>query len=133
MRDPISGVLTILLLSACATQTGLENRAPVSSADNLPKALDNQMAAVKGQVVRHAGGDQYIVSDATGEMLVEIPPAALRGQSLTAGAAVEVRGVVDKGPGRDRIEAASVDVLDPSSAVGSGQRPPQERRPVHPR
>jgi uncharacterized protein YdeI (BOF family) len=126
MRYPISGSLAVLLLSACATQTGLETRAPVSSADNLPKALDNQMAAVKGQVVRHAGGNQYVVSDATGEMLIDIPPAALRGRSLPAGTDVEVRGVVNRRPGRERIEAASVDVLERSSAVGAGKRPPQE-------
>lgn len=126
VRNAISGFLAALLVSACATPTGLGSRAPVSAADNLPKALDNQMAAVKGRVVRHAGGGHYVISDTTGEMLIEVPPDVLRGRTLSTGTQVEVRGIVDKrAAGRDRIEAASVNVLgpSPSSAVGSGQPP----------
>jgi uncharacterized protein YdeI (BOF family) len=97
---------------------------PISAVDKMPKAVNNQPVSLKGEIVREAGANHYVVSDGTGEVLVNVPQGAARGQDLSVGTQVEVRGLVGRAAGGARIEAAAVDVLGPgdgSSAIGAGR------------
>ena len=126
MRYLLGGLLPALLVSGCvSTDADTQGvRAPLSATDKMARAAHNQGASLKGRIVRQAGTDQYILADGMGEALVRIPAEVARGQALTAGTEVEVRGVVNgRGPGA-RIDAATVNIVDPSegsSAFGPGR------------
>lgn len=126
MRYALWGSLSILLLAGCvSTDADTQGtRMPISAVDKMPKALNNQPASLKGRIVREAGSNQYVVSDGTGEVLVDIPRDVARGQQFPAGTEVEIKGLVNSRAGGGRIEAASVDVLGPAdgaSAIGAGR------------
>jgi uncharacterized protein (TIGR00156 family) len=116
---------------------------PVSSANGVAAAKDNQPAKLRGQIVGQQGKNQYVFADDTGNAVVEIDNKVLKGQSLAAGTQVEIQGEVDKSIIRKqaKVDAKSVTVLasngnpsgsssssSPSSSSPSGSGAPMNER-----
>ncbi len=63
----------------------------------LAEGRDDQHATLQGNLVRHIGGDHYLLKDKTGEMQVEIDAEYFpAGPKITPGAMVELTGKFDK-------------------------------------
>jgi uncharacterized protein (TIGR00156 family) len=110
---------------------------PVTSAQSVAGAKDNQPAKLRGQIVSKQGRNQYVFADDTGNAVVEIDNKVLNGQSLAAGTKVEIQGEIDKSiiKKQAKVDAKSVTVLassgsssSPSSPSGSGA-PMNEQQP----
>lgn len=63
----------------------------------LENGVDDQYATLKGKLVRHTGGKQYVLADASGEIHVEIPTKYFpANQTIDANTTVELTGKFDK-------------------------------------
>lgn len=77
------------------------------------KGVDDQYVRLTGKIVRHTGGKNYILADATGEMPVEIkdkyfPP----NQTLDATTTVELTGQYDKSRfGTSELEVSLIKIV----------------------
>jgi uncharacterized protein (TIGR00156 family) len=125
--------------SGMKSQKDQASSAPVTSANAVAAAKDDQPAKLRGKIVSQQGKNQYVFADDTGNAVVEIGNKVLNGQSLTAGTNVEIQGEVDKGFIRKqpKVEAKSVTVLasssgSPSSSPGGFSAPKNEAQPERP-
>jgi uncharacterized protein (TIGR00156 family) len=124
--------------SVMQSQKGQANSAPVTSANGVAAAKDDQPVKLRGRIVSQQGKNQYVFADDTGNAVVEIGNKVLNGQSLIAGTDVEIQGEVDRGFIRKqpKVEAKSVTVLasssgSPSSSPG-GFSAPNKAQPESP-
>lgn len=63
----------------------------------LDQGKDDQHVTVRGKLVRHIGGDRYVLADSTGEMQVDIDKRYFpQGQPVDANDTVELTGEFDK-------------------------------------
>lgn len=86
---------------------------PVSSI--LKDAEDDQEVALRGKILRKAGGedDKYVFADATGEIVVEIDDDEFPADPIDQNTRVEIRGEVDTDRDRPpKIDVESVRVLN---------------------
>jgi len=99
-----------------------KNAAPVTTAQGVASAQNKQKVQLRGKIVSQQGRNQYMFSDSSGNVVVDIPNKLLNGQKLAAGTEVEIQGDVDtrikKSP---KVEARAVTVL--AAAGGSGSSP----------
>jgi uncharacterized protein (TIGR00156 family) len=103
------------------SRAAAKNAAPVTTAQGVSSAQNKQRVQLRGKIVSQQGRNQYMFSDNSGNVVVDIPNKLLNGQKLAAGTEVEIQGDVDtrirKSP---KVEAKSVMVL--AAAGGSGSR-----------
>ncbi|QGM81599.1 YgiW/YdeI family stress tolerance OB fold protein [Otariodibacter oris] len=73
----------------------------ISDADNW---TDDQRIILQGKIVKRVGKDDYIISDASGQMEVEIEGRAWRGVNVTPNDTVRFYGEVDKSWNKIEVE-----------------------------
>jgi uncharacterized protein (TIGR00156 family) len=84
-------------------------------------AQNKQKVQLRGKIVSQQGRNQYMFSDNSGNVVVDIPNKLLNGQKLAAGTEVEIQGDVDTRIKQSpKVEAKSLTVL--AAAGGSGSR-----------
>jgi uncharacterized protein (TIGR00156 family) len=109
--------------------------APVTSASGVAAAKDDQPVNLRGRIVSQQGRNQYVFADDTGNTVVEIDNKVLNGQSLPAGAQVEIQGEVDKSFFRKqaKVEAKSVTMTassgGPRNSPGGFSAPSEQPQP----
>jgi uncharacterized protein (TIGR00156 family) len=102
-------------------RSAAENAAPVTTAQGVASAQNKQKVQLRGKIVSQQGRNQYMFSDNSGNVVVDIPNKLLNGQKLAAGTEVEIQGDVDTRIKQSpKVEAKSLTVL--AAAGGSGSR-----------
>lgn len=103
----------VLATSAVAQYTGPGKADPLTSvADVRMKPTVGQPVAIEGRLAKRVGQGQYMFTDGTGEILVQIPRALLQGQSLDAGSMIRIRGrIAQDYRSTPRIDVAQLEVL----------------------
>lgn len=105
-------------------QASPKNSAPITSAQAVASAKDDQPVKLRGQIVSQKSRNEYVFSDGTGNVDVEIGARAFKGDNkqLKAGTQVEIVGEVDtRRKQQPKVEAKSVTIAASSgSPSGSG-------------
>ncbi len=113
------------------SERSTQSAAPITEAQDVAAATDEQTVQLRGQLVKQERGNQYLFSDGTGNVLVEIGDKLLNGNKLMAGTQVEIDGKVDTRIMRDpKVEARSVTVLAAANPAPLNREPgsaPEER------
>jgi uncharacterized protein (TIGR00156 family) len=119
-----------------------KDAAPITTAQGVATAKDDQKVQLRGKIVSKQKGNEYMFQDSSGNVLVEIGSRAVKGSNkqLAAGTEVEIQGEVDtRGKGKTpKVEAKSVTVLagaggaasgspSPSGSSGSGSAPMRDQ------
>jgi uncharacterized protein (TIGR00156 family) len=96
--------------------------APITTAQGVASAKDDQKVQLRGKITGQQGKNEYLFSDRTGNVVVEIGSKALKeGQKLVTGTEVEIQGEVDTRKGKSpKVEAKQVTIL---AATGGGAAP----------
>jgi uncharacterized protein (TIGR00156 family) len=79
----------------------------------LDEGKDDQHVTVRGKLVRHIGGDRYVLADSTGEMQVDIDKRYFpQGQPIDANDTVALTGEFDKETfGTSELDVKQVQVI----------------------
>jgi uncharacterized protein (TIGR00156 family) len=108
-----------------------QSAAPITEAQAVAAAKDGQPAKLRGKIVKQETRNQYLFSDGTGNVLVEIDDKLLNGNKLNAGTQIEIDGKVDTRVLRDpKVEARAVTVLAAGNLAPLNREPgsaPEER------
>ncbi|WP_368165506.1 YgiW/YdeI family stress tolerance OB fold protein [Aeromonas sp. R6-2] len=98
----------ILMLSlsgaAQAAFTGEQHQNAVSAAQ-VKKAADDSWVTLEGKLVKHLGGENYLLRDASGEVEVEIDGDVWCGQEVGPNDTIRLYGEVDHSWNRVEVEA----------------------------
>ncbi len=78
----------------------------------LASRKDDEDVVLRGRIVRHVGGDDYIFTDGTGEIEVEIDDDDYPRDRIAMDTEIEIRGEVDL----DRNEQPTIEVDELASA-----------------
>lgn len=104
--------------------------APITSAQSVAGAKDDQPVKLRGEIVSKQGRNDYLLRDSSGQVTVEIGSRLLNGKQLTPGTQVEIVGEVDTRIKKEpKVEARSVTVLAMSDAPSTV---PDARSPSNP-
>jgi uncharacterized protein (TIGR00156 family) len=113
MESQMKKLLTVSLLAVCPVlmtpalaqfqgpgpsggYTGPSSATQSSSvADILRNPIDHQQVVLRGNVIRHIRGDNYMFTDGTGEIRVDIDRRELPAQPFNDKTVVEITGRVD--------------------------------------
>lgn len=79
----------------------------------LASQKDDEDVVLRGRIVRHVKGDDYMFSDGTGEIEIEIDDDNYPKDRIAMNTEVEIRGEVDL----DRNEQATIEVDELASAA----------------
>jgi uncharacterized protein (TIGR00156 family) len=113
------------------SERSAQSAMPITEAKGVAAAKDDQAVKLRGKIVKQESGNQYVFSDGTGNVLVEIGDKLLNGNKLMAGTQVEIEGRVDTRIMRDsKVEARSVTVLAAANPTPLNRAPgsaPEER------
>jgi uncharacterized protein (TIGR00156 family) len=113
-----------------------KNSAPITSAQGVASAKADQPVKLRGTIVSEKSKNQYIFTDGTGNVDVDIPSKVLNGSRLSAGTQVEIVGEVDTRlfKRQPKVEAKSVTVVASSISPGGSGAPMKEQsgRPTPP-
>lgn len=110
MRQFIRALPVVLLIGV--TAAGAQGGAPILNAQDVPEAKPNQSVALRGEIVSQQAKNQYLLTDGTGNVLVEIGDDLLKGNRLAPGTEVEIEGKISLRHLRDpKVDANSVTVL----------------------
>ena len=116
---------------AAQSERSTQSAAPITEARDVAAAKDEQAVKLRGKIVKQERGNQYVFSDGTGNVLVEIGDKLLNGNKLMAGTQVEIEGKVDTRIMRDpKVEARSVTVLASANPAPLNREPgsaPEDR------
>ena len=98
----IVGVLSIAVAAmivhpeASAQFTGPGSRSSTASvAEILKNPLDNQRVVLRGKILRRLGGDKYLFSDGSAEIIVDIDDNEWPSQPVNENTVIELTGKVD--------------------------------------
>lgn len=86
-------IVTTLSLPTLGAYMGQDNNV---SANQVKAQRDESWVTLQGKLVKRLGEDNFILRDATGEVMVEIDDDAWRGQAVTPNDTVRVSGEVDQ-------------------------------------
>jgi uncharacterized protein (TIGR00156 family) len=111
------------------TSASPKNSAPITSAQGVASAKDDQPVKLRGKIVSEKSRNQYVFTDGTGNVDVDIPSKVLNGNRLSAGTQVEIVGEVDTRlfKRQPKVEAKSVTVIASSMNPGSSSAPMKEQ------
>ena len=111
MRKLMYWVPAVLLFGVSAADAQ-KPPAPVTSAKSVESAEGDQIVKLRGEIVQKRGGNEYVFSDGTGIVVVQISEKLLKGKTIPSGTPVEIVGEVNKGLLRQsKVEARSLTVL----------------------
>lgn len=82
--------------------------AQVITVEQAKTMSDDTMVILQGNVIQHIGGDNYIFSDSTGSINMDIDHKLWLGQVITPDDKVEVRGKVDRDWNSIEIDAKQI-------------------------
>ncbi|MDR2485985.1 MAG: NirD/YgiW/YdeI family stress tolerance protein [Treponema sp.] len=91
--------------------TGSRSRYQAVTVRDAQNLYDDAQVVLQGSIVRAVGKKEYIFQDSTGEITVEIDRKHWRGLSINETDRVEIRGEVDRGRSRAKIEVKSITKL----------------------
>ena len=130
MQKLAKTVLSIVLLFGVSA-AGAQSVMPITDVESVAAARDEQNVTLRGEIVKQETRTQYLLSDGTGNVLVEINDDLLRGNHLAAGTEVEIEGkVATRFLRSPKVEARSVIVLSSSGLPmyrQPGRDAPEER------
>src|SRR5215510_3469060 len=109
-------VALVLGVTAPIAESQVESGANpvITTAQGAATFQGSRRVQLHGQIVERRGPSNYVLSDASGKVEVEITDALLRGQNLAPGTEVEIRGDVDGTNGRPtKVAANYVNVVTP--------------------
>jgi uncharacterized protein (TIGR00156 family) len=110
MRKLIYALPAVLLFGVSAA--GARDGAPILNARDVPAAKSDQNVSLRGEIVSQQARNQYLLTDGTGNVLVEINDELLKGNRLAPGTEVEVEGRVDLRLLKDpKVDARQLTVL----------------------
>jgi uncharacterized protein (TIGR00156 family) len=106
-----------------------KDSAPITSAQGVASAKDEQPVKLRGKIVSEKSKNQYVFTDGTGNVDVDIPGKVLNGSRLSAGTQVEIVGEVDTRwfKRQPKVEAKSVTVIASSMNPGGSGAPMKEQ------
>ena len=81
---------------------------------------DGQRVILRGKIVGRLGEEEYMFSDGTGHIPVEIEDKILWGQMITGGVRLEIEGEVDEHLFSDKVD---IDVLRVMVLKGTAKAP----------
>jgi uncharacterized protein (TIGR00156 family) len=130
MRKLAKFLLPIVLLFGVSA-AGAQSVMPITDVENVAAAKDEQRVTLRGQIVKQETRTQYLFSDGTGNVLVDINDDLLKGNHLAAGTEVEIEGRIETRFLRSpKVEVRSLTILS-SSGLPKYQQPgrdaPEER------
>jgi uncharacterized protein (TIGR00156 family) len=97
---------------------------PIMNAQDVPTAKDSQSVALRGEIVSQQARNQFLLTDGTGNVLVEISDDLLKGNRLAPGTEVEIEGKVAIRALRDpKVDAQRLTVLALHDVVPPGSTP----------
>jgi|SRR5688572_1446449 uncharacterized protein (TIGR00156 family) len=123
------------LLAPGAASGGQEDLSvPITSAEAVASARDDQPVHLRGKIVSRQSRNHYVFADDSGNTLVKISRRVRNGGPLLPGMAVEIHGEVDTSVHRaPKVEARSVTVLagkdNWSERAGAPQPQPEPAKP----
>jgi uncharacterized protein (TIGR00156 family) len=104
------GRSTVSASPAISRYTGPSLVPSTTAKQLLENGIDDQYAVLNGKLVRHAGGKDYVFSDSSGEILVEISPKYFpAGKTVDANTLVQLTGKFDK----ERFGTSKLEVKQP--------------------
>ena len=110
MRKWIYVLPAVLLFGVSAA--GAQDGRPIMNAQDVAGAKNSQSVALRGEIVSQQAKNQYLLTDGTGNVLVEIRDDLLKGNRLAPGTEVEVEGTVELRRLRDpKVDAQAVTIL----------------------
>lgn len=71
------------------------------------KAQDNSIVSLKGKIVRQVDNDEFIFSDGTAEIKIDVEDSAWAGQNVTPNDTIVIEGKIDN----ERFEKTDMDVF----------------------
>lgn len=103
-----------------------ESSAAITQAQGVATAQDDQHVLLRGKIVSQEGDNEFMFSDDSGDVLVEIDDEVLNGQRISAGSEVEIQGQVNsRFWASPKVEAKAVNVV--ASASGNSSAPSSEQ------
>jgi uncharacterized protein (TIGR00156 family) len=122
MRKWIYVLPAVLLFGVSVA--GAQGDRPIMNAQDVPSAKNSQSVALRGEIVSQQAKNQYLLTDGTGNVLVEISDDLLRGNRLAPGTEVEIEGTVAVRAPRDpKVDAQRLTVLALHDIVPPGSMP----------
>lgn len=112
--------------SSASKRASPKHSAPITSAQGVAAAKDDQPVKLSGQIVSQKSRNEYVFSDSTGSVDVEIGARAFKGDNkqLKAGTQVEITGEVDtRRKQQPKVSAKSVTIAAASSGSSSSGAP----------
>jgi uncharacterized protein (TIGR00156 family) len=110
MRKWIYVLPSVLLFGVSAA--GAQGGRPIMNAQDVAVAKNSQSVALRGEIVSQQARNQYLLTDGTGNVLVEISDDLLKGNRLAPGTEVEVEGTVAIRVLRDpKVDVQAVTIL----------------------
>lgn len=126
MRKLIYGLPIVLLFGVNAVYA--QDARPITDAIGVGTAQNDQSVSLRGEIVKQEARNQYLLSDGTGNVLVEIRDGLLKGNRLAPGTEVEIEGKVDVRLLKDpKVDAQSVTVFAASSLPKYRDPGPEQR------
>ncbi|NEN75182.1 NirD/YgiW/YdeI family stress tolerance protein [Pelistega sp. NLN82] len=83
---------------------GFTGQQAVSKVSEASQWRDDQYVVLQGKIVKQIGKDDFIFSDGTGEIEIEVDDKAWYGQNITPADKIKVFGEVDKSWNRTEVE-----------------------------
>lgn len=83
----------------------------VSTVEQVQNMRDDTRIALRGNVIEHLGGDNYLFKDATGTITVDIDHDKWAGQIVKPENLVEIRGKVDRDWNSIEIDVKSIRII----------------------
>lgn len=114
-------VLAVFLCAAAPVAAQMGYPAVKTDVQSILAAPDNgQRVILHGKIVGRMGKEEYLFSDGTGQIRVEIEDRILWGQVITGGARLEIEGEVDEHLFSDEVDIDVARVLVLKGAANAG-------------
>lgn len=97
-------LMAFLSCGAHAAFTGPQQQNAVTAVQ-VKDASDDSWVTLEGKLVKHLGGENYLLRDASGEVEVEIDGDVWRGQAVGPNDTIRLYGEVDHSWNRVEVEA----------------------------
>ncbi|CAK7062549.1 YgiW/YdeI family stress tolerance OB fold protein [Saezia sanguinis] len=100
--------------SAVSSQGGFVGPSTANNVTTVEQAKnlrDDARVVMRGNIVQHLGGDNYLFKDATGTITVDIDAHKWDGQTVKPEDQVEIRGEVDKDWNSIEIDVKSIRII----------------------
>lgn len=110
----LATILTVTFLVACSrpapqNQVFGDNGGGIMTISQVKSQYDDALVTFTGNIIRQVEGEEYIVSDSTGDIRVEIDHHVWNGLNVTPKDTVRIYGKVDKEFLSTQVDAYSIE------------------------